>query len=65
MAPRRRSAPPHPGRTPSADPLPAPAGDDAVAGRRFVEDLMPLVRLLAKEAASEFAAGGADAEEPR
>jgi hypothetical protein len=64
LAPRR-PAPPHPGRVPSANPLPTPAGDDAIAERRLVETLMPLVRLLAKQAAIELAAGGADAEEPQ
>jgi hypothetical protein len=62
-----RPAPPHPGRVPSADPRSALAGD-AIAERRLVETLMPLVRLLAKQAAIELAAGGAggaDAEEPR
>ena len=62
MAPRR-PAPPYPGRVPSANPLPTPAGDDAIAERRLVETLMPLVRLLAKQVAIELAGGGAaDAE---
>ena len=67
MAPRR-PAPPRPGRIASANPPPAPAGDDAIAERRLVEMLMPLVRLLAKQAAIELAGGGAadaEAEESR
>jgi hypothetical protein len=61
LAPHRRPAPPHTGRSPSADPLPAAAG----AEHRLVEQLMPLVRLLAKQAAVELAAGDAEAEEPQ
>jgi hypothetical protein len=61
LASRRRPAPPYPGCVPSANPLPAPAGDDAIAERRLVETLMPLVRLLAKQVAIELAGGGADA----
>jgi hypothetical protein len=68
LAPRRRTARPHTGRIPSADPRSAPAGDDTAAERRLVETLPPLVRLLARQAAIELAAGGAadaDAEEPQ
>ena len=61
MAPRR-PAPPYSGRVPSANPLPTLAGDDAIAERRLVETLMPLVRLLAKQVALELVGGAADAE---
>jgi hypothetical protein len=59
LAPRRRRAPQRTGCVSTSNPPLPSSGDNDAAEHRFVETLMPLVRLLARQAAAELVTGGA------